>query len=104
VARVPRIVGSYTATLTWRGIRPGTEQARAVASTVRELAEAPELPLPDDVEAPLPPRESDLVERNEGRRLMTAFVRRVRGHRLWVWYLPRAEQVALVLVTSLPPA
>ncbi|MGO9838141.1 MAG: hypothetical protein ACLP1X_28500 [Polyangiaceae bacterium] len=75
-----------------------------MAATVRELAWASALPLPDDVEAPRPLEEAELVERQEGRRLITAFVRRVRGHRLWVWYLPRTPHLVLVLVTSLPPA
>jgi hypothetical protein len=91
-------------TLAWLGIRPGTPRARAVANTVRELAAASELPLPGDLEAPLGRKEADLVETLRGRRLLTALVRRVKGRRLWVWYLPRGRHVALVAVTSSPPA
>jgi hypothetical protein len=103
LARIPRVIGSYTATLAWRGIHPGTPEARALAATVRELSEASELPLPGDAEAVVPLEAADVVERHAGRRLLTAFVRRVQTRRLWVWYLPRPRHVILVLVTRVPP-
>jgi hypothetical protein len=57
-----------------------------------------------DVEAPLRPRDAAQVEEDEGRRLLTAFVRRVKGRRLWVWYRPRGDgEVELVVLTSAPP-
>jgi hypothetical protein len=103
LARIPRVIGSYTATLAWLGINPGTPEARAVAATVRELSEARELPLPGDAEALVPLEAAGVVERHAGRRLLTAFVRRVRARRLWVWYLPRPQHVIVVLVTRVPP-
>jgi hypothetical protein len=103
LARIPRLIGSYTATLAWLGIRPGTPDARAIAATVRELAEASELPLPGDVEAILPVHATGIVEQHTGRPLLTAFARRVAGRRLWVWYLPRPQHVVLLLVSSAPP-
>jgi hypothetical protein len=53
-------------------------------------------------------READVafVERFERRRLLSAFVRRVPGQRLYVWYRPvrvrGQESVEFVLVTSAP--
>jgi hypothetical protein len=70
---------------------------------VRELAAASDLPLPDDVEGSLPRKEAELIERVEGERLLTAFVRRVKARRLWVWYVLKAHHVVLVLVTKVPP-
>jgi hypothetical protein len=103
LARIPRLIGSYTATLAWLGIHPGTPDARAIAATVRELAEASELPLPGDVEAVVRAHAAGTVELHTGRRLLTAFARRVAGRRLWVWYLPRPEHVVLLLVSSAQP-
>jgi hypothetical protein len=55
------------------------------------------------VEAFVPISATEIVEQRGGRRVLTAFVRRVQGRRLWLWYLPRAQHVILVLVTKTPP-
>jgi len=74
-----------------------------VGATVRALASASDLPMPGDIEAHLPTETADLVERAEGRRMLTAFVRHVKGRRLWVWYRARGEHLDLVAVTNVPP-
>jgi hypothetical protein len=86
------------------GVAPGFARARAVAAAVCEIAEAPNLPLPGDVEGPLPRKAALRVEQIEGRRLLTAFARRVAGQRIWIWYRPCGTGlVDLVAVTSAPP-
>jgi hypothetical protein len=82
----------------------GSPRARAVAAIVRQIAGASELAIAGDLEGPLPVRTALRVEQLEGRRLLTAFARRVEGYRLWVWYRPRgADRVDLVALTSAPP-
>lgn len=56
-----------------------------------------------DVEAPLRRMDAALVEKEDGRRLLTAFVRRVKGRKLWVWYRPKADEIELVVLTTVPP-
>lgn len=85
------------------GILPGSQAARDVARLVVALVGAPELPTPEDVARPLPEREGRSYEEHEGRRLLTAFVRRVPGRRFWVWYRVVGEHVELVAVSSPPP-
>jgi hypothetical protein len=74
-----------------------------VAAVVSELTQARELPMAGDVEAPLRRMDAALVEKEDGRRLLTAFVRRVKGRKLWVWYRPKADEIELVVLTTVPP-
>ena len=55
--------------------------------------------MPDDPEALLP----RVVEGLVGRRVVSAYVRRAKGRRLWLWYLPHGEVIELLLVTNSPP-
>jgi hypothetical protein len=104
VGRIPRLTISYVESLDELGVAPGSARARAVAATVQH-ATASDLPIAGDAEGPLPARAALRVEQVEGRRLLTAFARRVAGHRLWVWYRPRgAERFDLVALTSTPPS
>jgi hypothetical protein len=97
------VTAAYRQCLDDLGISPGSPQARAVGAVVRELATAHELPMSGDVEAILPAKTAALVEQAEGRRLLTAFVRHVKGRRLWVWYRPRDARVDLVALTGVSP-
>ncbi len=54
VGRVPRITPAYVKSLDSLGVLPGSVRARNVAATVREIAVAADLPIPGDVEGPLP--------------------------------------------------
>jgi hypothetical protein len=104
VGRVPRLTAPYVESLDDLRIVPGSTRARAVATAVRDIAKAPELPLPNDVEGPLPRKAALRIAQLEGRPLLTAYARRVAGHRLWVWYRPEpAGLVDFVALTSVPP-
>ncbi len=105
MGRVPRLTIPYVESLDDLAVVAGSARARAVAATVRQIATASELPMPGDVEEPLPARTALRVEQVEGRRLLTAFARRVALHRLWVWYRPRGrDRFDLVALTSTPPS
>jgi hypothetical protein len=100
LGRIPRLTPDYIAAKERLGIGAGSPAARALARVVLELVAAEQLPLLDDVQAPLP----RIVVGSTGLRVVTAYARRVKNRRLWLWYLPRGgEVVELVLVTSAPP-
>ena len=69
----------------------GSERSVAVGRTVRALIGAEDLPGPSDFEATRKPF---------GR----AWVRRVAGRNLWLWYRFNDEEVMLVAVTTDPPS
>ncbi len=72
------------------GVRPGSPVQRAVAATIATLAEAERLPGLLDTLALVPPTGE-------------AFVRRVAGRNLWLWYRVDEQQVTMVTVTKTPP-
>ena len=72
------------------GIVPGSERARAVARVIAVLGEADDLPSPGDARALIPPTSE-------------AFVRRVPGRNLWIWYRVSGDVSYLVHVSSEPP-
>ena len=63
--------------------------AASVAATIRAL-EVEDLPGVTDFEAAIPPT---------GR----AWVRRVRGENVWLWYRASDDELVLVTVTRVPP-
>ena len=89
MARRTRVTTWYARQVS-RLINPGTERALAVAGTVRALAATEELPGATDFEATLRP---------VGR----AWVRRVKGRNLWLWYRFDDAEVMLIAVTIEPP-
>ena len=68
----------------------GSERSLAVGRTVSALTSADELPGPADFEA---------REKPVGR----AWVRRVAGRNLWLWYRFNDEEVSLLTLTTEPP-
>jgi hypothetical protein len=102
LGRVLLLTKPYLHSRSSLGIAAGTDASRAVSATLRQLLAASG-PLPGDVEAYLTPVASALVQRLEGRTMLTAFVRRVPGRALWVWYRPRVQELELVLLTTVPP-
>ncbi len=68
----------------------GSERATAIARTVRALVDADVLPGVSDFES---------GERPVGR----AWVRRVAGRNLWVWFRFSDAEVVLLTVTTEPP-
>jgi hypothetical protein len=90
LARVVRLSALFQRRLTALGIKTGTAERAAVGATIGALAEAEELPGLFDTLAPVPPTG-------------TAFVRRVGGRNLWLWYRVLGEDLVLVTVTRAPP-
>jgi hypothetical protein len=71
---------------------------------VNALAEAASLPLPGDYDGPPSRHVATRYEQAEGRRLASAYARRVRGYRLWVWYRARGGvRVDVIAVTTAVP-
>jgi hypothetical protein len=68
----------------------GTVRASAVGRTIGALASATDLPGPSDYEASVHP-------------VGKAWVRRVGGRNLWLWYRFTDEELTLVTVTTEPP-
>ncbi len=69
----------------------GTPASQALGATLAALSEAASLPGLGDVEAMIPPT-------------AWAYVRRVPGHNLWVWYREGSSGELLVLnLTKIPP-
>jgi hypothetical protein len=81
------------------GIVSGGPAAKALARVVRELMTADALPMPGDIETFLP----RIVEGLAGRRVISAYARRAKNRRIWLWYIEHDELVELLLVTEVPP-
>jgi hypothetical protein len=71
-------------------IQFGSERSLAVGRVVNALSNADRLPGPSDFEA---------VERPVGR----AWVRRVAGRNIWLWYRFNEVEVMLLTLTTEPP-
>ena len=71
-------------------LRHSSPRATAVGRTTRALAAADELPGATDYEA-------------KGHPVGRAWVRRVGGRNLWLWYRFNENEVILVTVTTDPP-
>lgn len=103
MVRAARLLTSFRRDLTDLRIEPASPPIRALGRVVQELMAAVDLPLVGDVESPLPARQDALVEEADGRRLVSAFARRVQGHGLLLWYRPRGQsRVDIVAVTRAP--
>jgi hypothetical protein len=72
------------------GAVPGSERGRAVGRVIAGLASAENLPGSGDTLALIPPTGE-------------AFVRRVPGRNLWLWYKLRADELLVVTLTADPP-
>ncbi|MGH7435042.1 MAG: hypothetical protein ACRENE_05145 [Polyangiaceae bacterium] len=72
------------------GVVPNSERGRAVGQTIAALLDADALPGPRDIRALMPPTGE-------------AFVRRVPGRNLWVWYRADDETLYLAHLSSDPP-
>lgn len=73
-----------------RLIKFGSERSLAVARSVNALTAIDELPGPSDFEA---------LEKPVGR----AWVRRVGGRNIWLWYRFHETEVMLLTLTTEPP-
>lgn len=108
MTRLPRPTQAFNRSLQRLGLDRGSSAARiAVVAVMHNLLnDDRSLPLDSDREMLLREADAAFVERYEHRRLVSAFVRRVPGHRLYVWYRPirirGQDGVEFVLVTSNP--
>jgi hypothetical protein len=90
VKRVPRLTQRYQRSADRLGVVSGSARGRAVGQTIASLANDETLPGPHDTKAVVPPTG-------------VAFVRRVPGRNLWLWYTLTSETVALIALTADPP-
>lgn len=108
MTRLPYPTQAFNRSLQRLGLDRGQSPARLAVVTVMHNLLNDDRPLPLDSDEEMLLREADaaFVERYEGRRLLAAIVRKVPGHRLYVWYRSirrrGQEAVEFVLVTSNP--
>ncbi len=89
VARRVRVTTWYARSAS-RVLRAGTSRPKAVGRTIRALAGADELPEPSDYEA-------------TGKRVGRAWVRRVGGRNLWLWFRFTSDELLPLTVSTNPP-
>jgi hypothetical protein len=90
VIRVLRLAPRYRRNADRLAIVPGSARGLAVGRTIAALTEAETLPGPADTHALMPPTGE-------------AFVRRVPGRNLWIWYTVTDREVVVVALTADPP-
>lgn len=91
MSRVLRLTRRYLRNADRLGVIAGSARGRAVGRTIQALGGDGELPAPGDVEALVPPTG-------------IAYVRRVPGRNLWLWYILSGEDgVILIALTADPP-
>lgn len=90
MARVVRLSGTFRRRLDAIGVLPGSPERAAVGATLAVLAEAATLPGLLDTAALIPPTTQ-------------AYVRRVGGRNLWVWYRATDDELVAVTITRSAP-
>ena len=90
MARTARLTPRFLARRTALGITFGSPRSRAIGATIAALAHAELLPGALDYLAPIPP-------------VQAAFVRRVTGENLWLWFRFDDVSVTIVNISSVPP-
>ena len=88
--RVPRLTRRYLRNAERLSAVPGSARGRAVGKTIAALASDEKLTAAGDIAAIVPPT-------NE------AFVRRVPGRNLWLWYVLGGDEVTVIALTADPP-
>jgi hypothetical protein len=89
MARRIRLTTWYSRTAS-QAIRHGSDRGMAVGRAILSLAQADDLPGHADYEA-------------STKRIGKAWVRRIGGRNLWLWYRFSAEEVIIAAVTTEPP-
>ena len=96
LGRGGRVVARRVRVTTWYArtagtvLRGGTSRPEAVGRTIRGLASADDLPGASDYEA-------------AGKRIGRAWVRRVGGRNLWLWFRFTDDELLLLTVSTEPP-
>jgi hypothetical protein len=73
----------------------GSPEGRALAGTIRALAAAPVLPEASDSAVLMDPDKREVQ--------VLAYLRRVQGCHLWVWYTATDDELILRALTAAPP-
>jgi hypothetical protein len=90
MARTARLTPRFLARRASVGALSGSEVSKAIGRVIATLAGASVLPGALDYEAAIPP-------------VTSAFVRRVPGQNLWIWYRFDDDSITLINVTDTPP-
>jgi hypothetical protein len=90
VARAIDLTPRFRARLDALGVQRGSEASKAIGATIAALANDSDLPGPGDTLAATPP-------------VGTAWVRRVRGHNLWIWFDATETRLVLFSLQRRPP-
>jgi hypothetical protein len=90
VSRVPKLTRRYLRSAERLAVVPGSARGRAVGQVIAALAADATLPAPGDMRALIPPTGS-------------AFVRRIPGRNLWLWYTLSEDAVTVIALTADPP-
>lgn len=90
MSRIPRLTRRYLRNAERLAVVPGSARGRAVGQTIAAVGADAELPAPEDTRALIPPTS-------------VAFVRRVPGRNLWLWYTLSEREVMVVALTADPP-
>jgi len=90
MARTARLTPRFLERRTALGITNDTAAAKALARAIAAVAGYAALPSPLDTRAVIPPTGE-------------AYVRRVTGQNLWIWYRFDAQLVTFVTLTCTPP-
>lgn len=88
--RVTKLTRRYLRNAERLAVVPGSARGRAVGLTIASLGSDETLPAPGDARALIPPTGE-------------AFVRRVPGRNLWLWYSVAGEVVTVIGLTADPP-
>lgn len=90
MTRIPKLTRRYLRNAERLAVVPGSARGRAVGLTIAALGTEATLPAPGDTRALVPPTGE-------------AFVRRVPGRNLWLWYTVTNDVVTVVGLTADPP-
>jgi hypothetical protein len=100
--RVPKLGFAFAQSCA-RILVAGSPASRELFAMIGRLAKASELPFVGDVEVLLRESEIAFIEGLEGRRVLSAYARRLEGRRIWVLYRPLGQYIELVLLTKTAP-
>lgn len=90
MTRIPKLTPRYLRSAERLAVVRGSARGRAVGQTIAALATDGTLPGPGDTRALIPPTRE-------------AFVRRVPGRNLWLWYTITGDVVTIIGLTADPP-
>ena len=90
VSRRRRLTDRYARATQRLGLKPGAVRGAAPARSIRALLASDDVPSALETQAAISPT-------------TTAFVRRIAGHNVWLWYRTTDAEIILLSLTSEPP-